>query len=511
MPQLNFNALASSGPQGFYKGFEQGQKEKVTSEINQINLEELKRDRDEMVQLQEKLKSLGQDPDVGKYLDVLAATGKPEYVKMAVEGRQKLKDLDAYAKLGVVEPAGTSPAMPTGAPAPVNALAPAPVVSGALGSGTFDPNAPAVPAAAPVPVNALAPAPVAAPATTMPVNALAPQPGADQIAPTQQRIRQLLDFARTNPRMATQAMAEAKILQDQLELYSKRGPTDSAEVQTMRAMGYPLTQAGYQAFRADQQKTPSDSAEVQTMKALGYPPTQAGYQAYRDAQRQERMLTPAEEAQRVRIAQASRAVTSKEDKAPSGYRFTKTGELEAIPGGPAAKVKEPTVSEQNASYNINRVLNAATEIKNVTTKDPSALAPGAAEATAQSMGMGGAANVARSSNRQIVYGAQRDALDALLYLATGAAYNKEQLQGAWDSYMPAYTDDTATRQAKQERLGTLLDDAKTRAGKAWTPKMETAMKSLMAPAAGTAAPAAGGKLSPAEQTELDALRKRFGK
>ena len=125
--------------------------------------------------------------------------------------------------------------------------------------------------------------------------------------------------------------------------------------------------------------------------------------------------------------------------------------------------------------------------------------------------MGGAANVARSSSRQIVYGAQRDALDALLYLATGAAYNKEQLQGAWDSYMPAYTDDTVTRQAKQERLGTLLEDAKTRAGKAWTPKMETAMKSLMAPAAGTAAPAAGGKLSQAEQTELDALRKRFGK
>lgn len=250
----------SPGPQGFYKGFEQGQKEKVTDEINQIKLEELKRDRDEMVQLQEKLKGLGQDPDVGKYLDAIAATGKPEYVKMAVEGRQKLKDLDAYAKLGVVEPAGTSPAMPTGAPAPVNALAPAPRAPGALGSGTFDPNAPAMPAAAPVPVNALAPAPMAAPAATVPVNALAPQPGADQIAPTQQRIRQLLNFARTNPGMATQAMAEAKILQDQLELYSKRGPTDSAEVQTMRAMGYPLTQAGYQAFRDAQQKAPAPAS-----------------------------------------------------------------------------------------------------------------------------------------------------------------------------------------------------------------------------------------------------------
>ena len=189
---------------------------------------------------------------------------------------------------------------------------------------------------------------------------------------------------------------------------------------------------------------------------------------------------------------------AKDEKAPSGYRFTKTGELEAIPGGPAAKGKEPTVSEQNATYNINRVLNAATEIKNITAKDPSALAPSFSEAAARSMGAEGAANVARSSNRQIVYGAQRDALDALLYLATGAAYNREQLQGAWDSYMPAYTDDNPTKIAKQERLGTLLEDAKTRAGKAWTPKMESAMKSLMSPSASSAV---SGKVTPAADVD----------
>lgn len=50
----------------------------------------------------------------------------------------------------------------------------------------------------------------------------------------------------------------------------------------------------------------SETPEVVTMKALGYPLTQAGFQAYRDAQRQERMLNPAEEAQRIRIANASR-------------------------------------------------------------------------------------------------------------------------------------------------------------------------------------------------------------
>ena len=54
-------------------------------------------------------------------------------------------------------------------------------------------------------------------------------------------------------------------------------------------------------------KPVAEPAEIAAMRALGLPLTQAGYQKYRDAQRQERMLSPEEEAQRVRIAAASRA------------------------------------------------------------------------------------------------------------------------------------------------------------------------------------------------------------
>ena len=54
-------------------------------------------------------------------------------------------------------------------------------------------------------------------------------------------------------------------------------------------------------------KPVAEPAEIAAMRALGLPLTQAGYQQYRDAQRQERMLSPEEEAQRVRIAAASRA------------------------------------------------------------------------------------------------------------------------------------------------------------------------------------------------------------
>ena len=139
------------------------------------------------------------------------------------------------------------------------------------------------------------------------------------------------------------------------------------------------------------------------------------------------------------------------------------------------------VSEQQAAYNIGRVLTAANQIKGITGKDPSAMKPGGAEALASSVGLSGTANLARSANRQIVQGAQRDALDALLYLATGAAYNKEQLLGQMEAYIPAFTDTAKTVAAKQTRMADLIQSAKTRAGKAWTPEMDAAMKALMSP------------------------------
>jgi len=164
-------------------------------------------------------------------------------------------------------------------------------------------------------------------------------------------------------------------------------------------------------------------------------------------------------------------------------------------GGAPAMSKDSTktaVSEQQAAYNIGRVLTAANEIKNITSKNPSAVQPGAMEAFASSLGMGGTANLARDADRQIVQGAQRDALDALLYLATGAAYNKEQLQGQMDAYIPSYTDTDEAVVAKKSRMTELIKSAKTRAGKSWTPEMDKAMTALTGPAApGAAAPVAG--------------------
>jgi hypothetical protein len=97
-------------------------------------------------------------------------------------------------------------------------------------------------------------------------------PNAGQIQQTQKRINDLMQFAATNPGMATQAMQQAKLLQDQLEMFSKRNAGESPDVQTMRALGIPITPEGYQQFTG--------------------------------AKRQDRLLTPEELKQKLQIAGA---------------------------------------------------------------------------------------------------------------------------------------------------------------------------------------------------------------
>jgi hypothetical protein len=158
--------------------------------------------------------------------------------------------------------------------------------------------------------------------------------------------------------------------------------------------------------------------------------------------------------------------------------------------------KELAISEQQASYNIGRILDAAKEINAAIKKDPSALKPSISEAAAASVGLSGTANLARNAQRQIVFGAQRDALDAMLYLATGAAYNKEQLEGQMAAYVPAFTDKPDAVEAKRTRMLGLIQNAKVRAGKAWTPELDAASQVLFQPTVSGGKPAAGGIAPP---------------
>jgi hypothetical protein len=165
--------------------------------------------------------------------------------------------------------------------------------------------------------------------------------------------------------------------------------------------------------------------------------------------------------------------------------------------GTGGKPKDLTVQEQTSSYNISRLLRGAAAIKKAVETSPSANVPGATEAAVGSLPfISGAVNFTRGPQRQIVAAAQRDVLDALLYLATGAAYNKEQLEGQMESYIPAFSDAPEAIESKRERLAQLVMDAKTRAGRAWTPKLDEAANTLFGPTAAAAAPPAASPTAP---------------
>jgi hypothetical protein len=92
--------------------------------------------------------------------------------------------------------------------------------------------------------------------------------------------------------------------------------------------------------------------------------------------------------------------------------------------------------------------------------------------------MVGAEGLAQSGPRQIIAGAQADALDAMLYLATGATYTETQLDAARASYMPRYFDDAATKLDKQEALRNLVVAGKKRAGRGWSPEAESSFNEV---------------------------------
>jgi hypothetical protein len=250
------------------------------------------------------------------------------------------------------------------------------------------------------------------------------------------------------------------------------------------------------------------SQEIRTMRELGYPNTPAGYAAFRNAQRPDQLLTPEEQKQKIDIALASRPPA--QPPAPSTQTIadptdpTKAIVIDArryTPGGginspgvfgyaPPAKTAENIREEElKTAYNTNRILNSAVQIGKILKKTPSASQPGGLEASAMTVfGNAGVANLSRSEDRQIVAAAQSDIIDSLLYLATGAAYNKEQLAQQRQSYLPAFTDAPGTVVAKQDALRGLIDGAKVRSGRAWTPKMQSAVDLLTGGATTPAAP-----------------------
>ena len=207
-------------------------------QMSQMQLENMQRDRDALTKMQAEITKNGGPSDLSAASTQMIKSGIPHYMDLGFKIQEKLQNQKNFE--GLLKGGAAPTTMPSVAPAP-----------GALGSGTFDPNA------APV-ANQLAPT---ATPTAAPVN---------QLSPDTANLRRQIDaaYALGTP----QALAWAQSREKELAELTK----------------------------------PQIAPDAVLMKQLGYPLTQAGYQAFRDAQRQERMLSPAEEQQKVRIAAASR-------------------------------------------------------------------------------------------------------------------------------------------------------------------------------------------------------------
>jgi len=239
-------------------------------EMAQMQLDQMRRDDETLKQIQAKAVEHGGPADINQIANAYINSGNPKFMEFGINLRQKLDARSAFERamnLGNVPQGAPVPAAPA-----TNALAPT-MQAGALGSGTFG--------MAPEPrANQLAPAPVAA--------APAAPAGRDINALRARRDALLLV---DDPRAA----AAVQSLNAEIALASK--------VNTAAPGSAILDSQGRIVGNVPE----ATSADVRTMEKLGYPLTQAGYAAFRDAQRPERILTPAEEAQRIRIANASRA------------------------------------------------------------------------------------------------------------------------------------------------------------------------------------------------------------
>ena len=114
--------------------------------------------------------------------------------------------------------------------------------------------------------------------------------------------------------------------------------------------------------------------------------------------------------------------------------------------------------------------------------------------------LGAAANVALSKQQQQVEQAQRNFVNAVLRQESGAVINPSEFENAIKQYFPQPGDKKEVIEQKRQNRVAVINGFKKIAGHAWDDEAS------LAPS-----PAKQGGLTPQEQQELDALRKRFGK
>jgi hypothetical protein len=366
---VNFNILARQGPMNLYEGFEQGQQaaaqnalaqQKMAQERDlmsmrrqefQANLESTQADRRrkavaektamfrdrvlraptpqaarELVRLQHS------DPDLGPVIQQFGSldqdladipddpTGFEKWREREAMGAAEFIKNQASERGFQALVARAKGNQPPAAPAPVGEVvaepmpAPRGVVREIAPGGAMGAEVPLT-RGEPAPVNTLAP--VAAPSTNAMIGG----------GRTPAQIRAEIDtLSMSNDPRA------ARMVQTLMKEYEASMRVDPSELRTMQALGYPLTTQGYEAFRKAQMKEAQEGAPVAVIGPDGKPTYVTRAQAVGRVP-----FTPAA----VQVLGMGPQREAAGQKAPAGYRFTPSGDLEPIPGGPAARAAEP--------------------------------------------------------------------------------------------------------------------------------------------------------------------------
>lgn len=176
-----------------------------------------------------------------------------------------------------------------------------------------------------------------------------------------------------------------------------------------------------------------------------------------------------------------------EVEGPNGERGWWDGKKITVLDGNGLQVAgggKETEGERVAGFLSYRAADAQRGMRAATEREPSAARPNLLEAGATALNKPGIANAMRSGNRQVVVTNQLDLLDAALTLGTGAAYTREQLEGARGTYFAGLTDKPEAVAEKKRKLISLLEAAKIKAGKAVPPILEQALAEARAEAGG---------------------------
>jgi hypothetical protein len=302
----------------------------------QLQLEKFRRTDAAMERIRQAAMEHGGPDNLSQIGKEMIGSGDPHLVTQGMTILQNLRDKADFEK--------TFPGVFGAAPAP----APSGAVIGTTPAPTPEPSGAVVGAPAPAPAVTPTPLGAAAPTNAMapaPINAMAAGGGINLQNMSDAQLQGLVIQGSKNPYFAP----FSKLAQEELKQRSTFHTVSP---------GAAVMRGGRVVYTAPE-ATPD---EIRKMQQLGFPITQQGYAAFRDTQRQERMLTPEEEAQRIRIAKESRALPTPsapvavEDPNNPG-RMIYVSREQAIQGGmtPAAQtvnLPPKEIQKREANYPI---------------------------------------------------------------------------------------------------------------------------------------------------------------